>query len=62
MDEIAKNNGTKCRRYYMLDTMCHMMCENKAGEIVATNIAPELMNGEVCNTRRKRYDKNALIY
>ncbi len=32
----------------MLDTMCHMMCENKAGEIVATNVAPELMNGEVC--------------
>ncbi len=36
-------------RYYMLSPMGEIMCENEAGEIVATNIASEILVNMVRN-------------
>lgn len=49
LDDVARQHGNACMRYYMLSPMGEIMCENEAGEIVATNIASEILVNMVRN-------------
>lgn len=43
LDDVARQYGSTCARYYMLSPMGEMMCENEAGKIVAANIPTEIL-------------------